>query len=219
MASSSSASPPSPSPSPYPSASQLHSPTTYVTGHSSSSSSKAIVLSARPAAWTAFEGGAMGMAPVWTNTWPADLNGGADVAAHDRVLAEGRRRPLGLVLRSGVVCRHVDFAPRYACMMHRTQSLDFGVLLEGTVDMVLDGGDGDDGNGDGVRTRTRTRLRRGDVAVQRATMHAWENPSETEWARMLFVLQDSKPLFVNGERMREDYGKGTEGLEPSGNDV
>lgn len=80
----------------------------------------------------------------------------------------------------------VDFAPASDCMMHRTQSLDYGIVLEGAIELVLDSGE--------------TRLmRRGDVAVQRATMHAWRNPSETEWARMVFVLQDCQPLAVGGE--------------------
>lgn len=53
----------------------------------------------------------------------------------------------------------VDFAPEYVCMMHRTQSLDFGIVVEGEVDLLLDDG-------------SSTRMGRGDIAVQRATMHA-----------------------------------------------
>lgn len=89
--------------------------------------------------------------------------------------------------------------------MHRTQSLDFGIVVEGEIEMVLDGG-------------SVTHLQRGDVAVQRATMHAWKNPSRTEWTRMIFVLQDCKPLEVGGKRYGEDLGRGTEGIPPSGND-
>lgn len=90
-------------------------------------------------------------------------------------------------------------------MMHRTQSLDYGIVLEGEIELVLDSGD--------------TQLMgRGDVAVQRATMHAWRNPSKTEWARMIFVLQDCKSLTVAGQNMKEDLGRGTVGLPPSGND-
>lgn len=89
--------------------------------------------------------------------------------------------------------------------MHRTQSVDFGVVLEGTIELILDDG-------------KRQLMQRGDVAVQRATMHAWKNPSTTEWTRMLFVLQDSQPLEIGGKRMGEDLGRGTEGLPSSGND-
>lgn len=65
---------------------------------------------------------------------------------------------------------------------------------------------------------SKTVMNRGDIAVQRATMHAWRNPSKTEWARMVFVLQDVKPLVIGGKRFGEDLGRGTEGLPSSGND-
>lgn len=90
-------------------------------------------------------------------------------------------------------------------MMHRTSSLDFGIVLEGTIEMVLDDG-------------SKTVMRRGDVAVQRATMHQWRNVSGTEWARMQFVLQDVRAVRVNGEVFGEDLGVGVEGLPGSGND-
>jgi len=96
--------------------------------------------------------------------------------------------------------------------MHRTQSLDFGIVIEGTVEMLLDDG-------------SSTLLRRGDVAVQRATMHAWRNPSETEWTRMVFVLQDVKALEVGGRKMGEDLGgelpkvDGGGQFQASGNDA
>ena len=77
--------------------------------------------------------------------------------------------------------------------MHRTQSLDYGIILEGSVDMLLDSGE-------------RQSMKRGDVAVQRATMHQWINTSETEWARIMFVLQDCRPLTVAGKSLGEDLG-------------
>lgn len=77
--------------------------------------------------------------------------------------------------------------------MHRTVSLDYGVVLEGEVELVLDSGE--------------TRLmRRGDVSVQRGTNHAWRNKSETEWARMLYVLVEAEPIVVEGKVLGEDYG-------------
>jgi len=54
---------------------------------------------------------------------------------------------------------------------------------------------------------------------QRATQHAWKNASKTEWARMLFVLQDSAPLVVNGEHYKEDLSNGDGEIPSSGNDV
>ncbi|KAK5101193.1 hypothetical protein LTS08_004799 [Lithohypha guttulata] len=77
-----------------------------------------------------------------------------------------------LVSNEGVVCRIVDFppvpedAPRelkdQVNIFHRTTSVDYGVVLEGELDLVLD---------DGVRTT----VGRGDVVVQRGTNHLWQN--------------------------------------------
>ena len=89
--------------------------------------------------------------------------------------------------------------------MHRTQSLDYGIVLEGSIELVMDSGE-------------RKLMQRGDVAVQRATMHAWKNVSETEWGRMIFVLQDCQKLEIGGKALKEDLGRGVEGLPPSGND-
>jgi quercetin dioxygenase-like cupin family protein len=58
--------------------------------------------------------------------------------------------------------------------MHKTISLDYGIVLEGPVELVLDSGE--------VKT-----MYRGDVAVQRATNHAWRNPNDY-WCRMVYVL-------------------------------
>lgn len=104
------------------------------------------------------------------------------------------------------MCRMVDFSPNYTCMMHRTQSLDFGIVIEGEIEMVLDSGE-------------TVKMKRGDVAVQRATMHAWRNCSDTEWARMVFVLQDCQKPEVGGKLLGEDLGRGVEGLPPSGHDA
>lgn len=138
-----------------------------------------------------------------TSEFPADLNNNADIRAHDEKISSEK---LGLVNSNGTVCRVVDFAPGYECIMHRTQSLDYGIILEGTVEMVLDSGE-------------KKLMQRGDVAVQRATMHAWKNTSETEWARMIFVLQDCQKLEIGGKTLSEDLGKGIEGLPSSGNDT
>jgi naringenin degradation protein FdeH len=75
---------------------------------------------------------------------------------------------------TGTKVRIVDFEPRARSPMHRTESVDYGVVLEGTVVLVLDDG-------------SETELGPGDVVVQRGTDHAWVNPSDDP-ARMVFVL-------------------------------
>ena len=72
----------------------------------------------------------------------------------------------------GTKIRIVDFAPQGRSPMHRTESVDYGIVLEGTVVLVLDDG-------------SQTELRAGDVVVQRGTDHAWVNrrTSRHGWLR------------------------------------
>jgi quercetin dioxygenase-like cupin family protein len=174
--------------------------TRHITTHNAEG--KAVIHSSTPGQWKAFSADMAFNLIFTTSQFPADINGDADLKNHDTVVQSGQ---LGLVNPNGTVCRIVDFAPNNPGIMHRTQSLDFGVVLEGSVEMVLEEGE-------------PTLLQRGDVAVQRGTAHAWRNPSATEWARMLFVLQDSKPLVVGSETLKEDLGVAAAILTPSGND-
>jgi len=161
---------------------------------------KAIVHSAQKFEWQSFDEGNMDFSLVYaTSKFPPDLNGDADLTAYNAVTKKG----LGLVNPKGTIIRCVDFAPGYHSRMHRTQSLDYGIVLEGFIDMVLDSGE--------VQS-----MKRGDVAVQRGTMHQWVNTSETEWARMIYVLQDCTPLEVGGKTLREDLA-GADFIPPSGN--
>lgn len=180
---------------------QLPGPTAYLTGHDDSTG-KAIIHSARPVDWKSYDDDKLSMSVAYTTQFPADLNKDQDVSVHQEKMDSGN---LGLVSGGGTVLRYVDFAPEYECMMHRTQSVDYGIVVEGQVESILDSGE--------VQL-----MGRGDVMVQRATMHAWKNPSKTEWARMIFCLQDCKPLEVGGKRLGEDLGRGTPGLPASGND-
>jgi quercetin dioxygenase-like cupin family protein len=78
----------------------------------------------------------------------------------------------------GSVVRVVELAPGGASPLHRTETVDYGILLEGELYMVLDSG-------------AEVRLSPGDVVVQRGTDHAWQNRSKAP-ARMVFVLLDGK---------------------------
>lgn len=168
--------------------SKLPQPHQFYTGHNEEG--KAIVAEHQDFKWATLANGDMGFSVVYTTSQsPPDLNGNKDIAQHKQTL----ERTLGLVNPNGSVLRCVDFAPGFECDMHRTQSLDYGIVIEGSVEMVLDSGE-------------RHLMKRGDVAVQRATQHQWINTSKTEWARMMFVLQDIKPLYVGGTEMGEDLG-------------
>jgi quercetin dioxygenase-like cupin family protein len=179
----------------------LSNPTVHITAHDATG--KAVVHSSQNAPVTAFPDLKAILRTLYTtSSLPANLNNNNDIKQHQAVLGSGE---LGIVKANGTVCRYVDFAPGNSGMMHRTQSLDYGIVLEGNVLMELDDG-------------TNTPLGPGDVAVQRATMHAWKNASETRWARMVFVLQDCEPVVVGGERFKEDLGAGVAIFPSSGND-
>ncbi|KAK3694558.1 cupin domain-containing protein [Podospora appendiculata] len=132
---------------------------------------------------------------------PANFNSDQDLATYQSLLAS----PPGIVIPGGSVLRIVDVRPGGESPMHRTVSLDYGVVLDGEVEIALDSGE------------TRV-MKRGDHCVQRGTMHAWRNRSETEWARMLFVLLEAERVVVKGGRaLGEDYGEGMADIKPSGN--
>ncbi|RMZ77432.1 hypothetical protein DV738_g4401, partial [Chaetothyriales sp. CBS 135597] len=132
-----------------------------------------------------------------TRTTPVDLNNGRDISDYQKDLEV---KP-GIMIPGGSVLRIVDMRPGALSPMHRTVSLDYGVVIEGEVELVLDSGE------------TRL-LKRGDVAVQRGTNHAWRNASQTEWARMLYVLQEAHPVKIGSDVLSEDYG-GIPGVKPS----
>lgn len=76
---------------------------------------------------------------------------------------------------NGTKIRVNEFPPGVVSPVHRTQSVDYGIVLSGEVVLVLDD--------------SETVLRPGDVVVQRGTNHRWENRS-VEKARMAFILVD-----------------------------
>ncbi|KAF2841836.1 cupin domain-containing protein [Patellaria atrata CBS 101060] len=121
-----------------------------------------------------------------TKGFPVDLNNEKDIALYKPFLES----PPGLTVSEGTVLRHVDFPPSTTCVMHRTVSLDYGVVIEGEIEAILDSGE------------TRI-LQRGDVCIQRGTMHAWRNTSEHDFCRMMFILQACKPIELSGTELGE----------------
>jgi quercetin dioxygenase-like cupin family protein len=147
-----------------------------VTGHDAAG--RAMVksdqsLAARPAA----DDGAW-FTRLWTTTsWPADNLDATDGAG----LASG------LAAANGSVLRIVDMAPGHRSPMHRTQSLDYGIVLQGEVDLELDDG-------------RIVSLAAGDVVIQRGTIHAWINRGRRP-ARLAFVLLGAAPVVIDGRTL------------------
>ncbi|PIG84797.1 cupin domain protein [Aspergillus arachidicola] len=151
-----------------------------------------------PLEWQQLANGARFSLAYGTNEVPVNLSDAKDLDVYGSLLKD---LP-GVTIPGGTVLRVVDMNPGSISPMHRTVSLDYGVVLEGEVELVLDSG------------ATRL-LKRGDIAVQRGTNHAWRNASETNWARMLYVLQEAQPLRINGAALEEDYGGGMDDVKPS----
>jgi quercetin dioxygenase-like cupin family protein len=114
---------------------------------------------------------------LWsTQRMPCDISVGEDIEDEgDRKL--GTQPP-----RDGTRFTINDIPPGYSGPLHRTESLDYAVVLTGDIDMQLDDG-------------CTVSLRPGDVVIQRGTNHSWINRGTT-WGRILFVLIDAKPLGI-----------------------
>ena len=150
-----------------------------VTGHDADG--RAIVVGDEWLTPAIISSGDANFALIWTSAvLPADNNDDTD----------GRNRPAGLTLHGGSVIRVVDMLPGCVSPMHRTNSLDYGIVLSGAVELELD---------DGMVTR----LGAGDIVVQRGTIHAWRNPSPDQPARIIFVLTEATPRIVDGQPLPE----------------
>jgi quercetin dioxygenase-like cupin family protein len=116
---------------------------------------------------------------VWTtDTIPAD-NSGVD---------DGGARKVGTTLPGGTVFRVIEFMPGNAPRIHRTDTIDYAVVISGEIDMELEPG--------GVEVH----LKAGDVLVQRGTIHNWGNRGEKPCI-IAFVLIDAEPVAVGGRTL------------------
>ena len=125
--------------------------------------------------------GIANFALIWT-TQAVPADNGADT--------QGNQRDAGLTLRGGSVIRVVDFAPGARSPLHRSLSIDYGLVLAGQVDLELDSGE-------------IKHLNVGDIVVQRGTNHLWINGSSEQWARMVFVLIEAKPVLIEGKELND----------------
>ena len=112
---------------------------------------------------------------IWTTEgFPANNDGAAD---------EGLRK-VGTTLAKGTIFRIIEFAPGLAARNHRTDSIDYIVVLQGEIDMELDD--------------TTVHLRTGDTMVQRGTIHNWVNRG-TAPCVLAVILIDAKSVEAGGK--------------------
>ncbi len=112
---------------------------------------------------------------VWsTGSFPSDNASDADGGARQVATADP----------NGTVFRIIEYQPGVASRNHRTESIDYAVVISGEIDMELDG--------------TEVHLREGDLLVQRGTIHNWINRG-TRPCVVAFVLVAAKPVERAGK--------------------
>ena len=112
---------------------------------------------------------------AWTTEgFPVDNTGEEDAGLRKTVTT----------LDNGTVFRILELAPGVSPRNHRTDSIDYAVVMSGEVDMELDD--------------ATVNLKAGDVLVQRGTIHNWVNRG-TEPCVIAFVLIAAKPATVGGK--------------------
>ncbi|OGA20128.1 MAG: hypothetical protein A3H32_02550 [Betaproteobacteria bacterium RIFCSPLOWO2_02_FULL_63_19] len=145
-----------------------------VTGHTKDKVAKAILDG--PATNEKYPGPGTVSTLIWsTDEMPADISVGdqfEDMGA--RIL--GSPPP-----PNGTRFAVIDFPPGNSAVMHRTETVDYVIVLSGEIEMDMDD--------------STVKLKAGDVMVQRGTNHAWVNRG-SERARVAFVLVDAKPLGI-----------------------
>jgi len=145
-----------------------------VTGHDAREIAK--VITDGPA--TNWKSGSPGT--VSTLIWSTDSTP-ADISLGETIEDLGARMLGTAPPANGTRFAVIDFPPGNSGRMHRTETVDYVIVISGEIDMDMD--------------NSTVRLKAGDVMVQRGTHHAWVNRG-TERARLAFVLIDATPLGI-----------------------
>lgn len=166
-----------------------------VTGHDAAGAAVFIIDGASPHVRT-FEHSGTTVTELWrTDATPADNSSGEDAAAGETKIPPP---PGGSVFRvveyppDSVRFANLDrdrhaaeagltYAPEAAPRhpgMHKTDSVDYAIVLSGEIHALMEEGE--------------VLLKQGDCLVQRGTNHAWSNRGD-EPCRVAFVLIDAEP--------------------------
>jgi len=146
----------------------------FVTGHDADNVAKVIMQGSATNAKHPNAG------TVSTLIWSTDRTP-ADIAIGEDVEDLGARIIGTAPPANGTRFAVIDFPPGNEPRMHRTDTIDYVIVLEGEIEMDMD--------------QSTVKLKAGDVMVQRGTNHAWANRGKTR-ARVAFVLIDAVPLGI-----------------------
>ena len=104
----------------------------------------------------------------WTRSVPADVVG------HDASSEPSPTMPPP----QGSMLKVLELSPGTKPVMHKTETLDYVIVMQGDVDMLLEDG-------------AEVHMKAGDLMIQRGTLHGWANRSD-KLCRIAFVLLDAK---------------------------
>ncbi len=120
---------------------------------------------------------------MWsTDQMPVDNSAAADAAQRAGFVPQNRNY---VGTGGGTTFRIDEFDPGAARFTHRTQTLDYIIMLSGEIDLELGGGE-------------VVHFKSGDVLIQRSGLHTWVNKGSVP-AVMAAILTDAKPVEVNGK--------------------
>ncbi|MEH2419545.1 MAG: cupin domain-containing protein [Nostoc sp.] len=91
----------------------------------------------------------------------------------------------------GAAFRITEFPPGHAKIPHRTETLDYDVVLAGEIDLELEGSE-------------TVHLKTGDSVIVRGATHAWINRGSVP-AVLVFIMTDASPVVVNGKELDTRY--------------
>lgn len=102
---------------------------------------------------------------------------------------DGGTRDIGTYIRNGSVFRVGVYEPGVVSRRHRSETIDYAIILSGEIDMELDD--------------CEVHLTAGDVVVQRGTIHNWENRG-SEPCVIAFILIAAEPARVGAELLLDE---------------
>ncbi|KAF8308052.1 hypothetical protein DL93DRAFT_2087466 [Clavulina sp. PMI_390] len=172
-----------------------------VTGHNEHGQSTALIVEDTPmGAFVPGSDDPTKLARIWL-TKETPTNNDDQKTDFKEILPER----FGYIQPNGSQASIVDIPPGGKSPSHRTSSIDYIILISGSLTLLLDTG-ADPSYPNGGTTIDVP----GSIIVQRGTRHAWENRSTTEWTRFVGVMIDAKPVEIYIEK---DGKKGTEMLQ------
>lgn len=125
---------------------------------------------------------------LWsTDAMPVDNSEESDAAQRQGLVTRYNYVGTG----QGTVFRILEMAPGAATLEHRTETVDYGIVLSGEGELHLDGGE-------------VIHMKPGDVIVNRGAMHKWVNNGSVPFVAATALI-DASPVTVAGQELGVEF--------------